>query len=205
MSEQIENPDMVQDPVDHKLDIPDELTMLKNRADMSGLVYHPSIGVDKLRKKLEAHLKTTTTPEVPSAPVPTTVRPLEPHTETEAEMRVRLRKAAGRLVRVRVTCMNPNKKDWEGEIYTVSNSIAGTFKKYVPFNAEKGWHVPEIIFRHMKERKCQIFYTTKDDRGGKTRQGKIINELSIEVLPPLTLDEIHDLAQQQAMAAGKAA
>ena len=31
------------------LPVPDELTSLKQRADMLGITYHPSIGLDKLR------------------------------------------------------------------------------------------------------------------------------------------------------------
>ena len=41
--------------------------------------------------------------------------------------------------------MNPTKKEWEGEIITVSNAlVAVTVKKYIPFAAEDGWHVPQI-------------------------------------------------------------
>jgi hypothetical protein len=39
------------------LPIPDELTSLKARADLMGITYHPSIGVDKLREKVQAALE----------------------------------------------------------------------------------------------------------------------------------------------------
>jgi len=110
---------------------------------------------------------------------------------------------ASRLVRIRVANMNPNKRDWEGEMYTVSNAVVGTHKKYVPFNNDEGWHVPNIIVKHMQEKKCQIFFTKKDNRGNKTRHGKLINELNVEIMDPLTVPELKELAQRQAMSRGE--
>lgn len=76
----------------------------------------------------------------------------------------------------------------------------GTFKKYVPFNADEGWHVPRIIYNQMAERQCQVFVTRKDERGRSIREGKLIKEFAIEVLDPLTTDELAELARRQAMA-----
>ena len=73
-----------------------------------------------------------------------------------------------------------------------------TLKKYVPFNAD--WHVPVIIYKHMKERKCLIFQNGKGPRGEKIKVKKVVPELSIQLLSPLTGKEIKDLATQQAMA-----
>ena len=119
----------------------------------------------------------------------------------EPEMdRAALQKSASELMRIRVTCMNPAKKEWEGEIFTVGNAVVGTFKKYVPFNADEGWHVPRIIYEQLKDRECQVFTTVRDSRGNSTRKGKLIKEFAIEVLPNLTEEEIKELAQRQAMA-----
>ncbi len=38
------------------LPIPDEIVSLKKRADLMGISYHPSIGVEKLREKIAAVL-----------------------------------------------------------------------------------------------------------------------------------------------------
>lgn len=171
----------------------DELAVLKTRADKMGITYHPSIGLDKLREKVNGAL-------VDQAP--DTTKPAENTAgkETDGQRRARLIKEASALVRIRVTCMNPNKKEWEGDLFTVSNSVVGTFKKYVPFNAEDGWHVPNIIYKQIKARKCQVFSTVRDNNGNKMRKGKLINEFSIEVLDPLTPEELEDLARKQAMA-----
>lgn len=173
--------------------VEDELASLKAKADLLGLRYHPSVGVEKLREKIQAHLAGsgeagTESEECAEAPQ-----------ESLLDRRRRKRLEAAKLVRVRVTCMNPFKKEWEGEIFTAGNGVVGTHKKYVPFNAEDGWHVPQILLNQIKERKCQIFTTIKDDKGNKIRKGKMINEFVVEVLPALTKEELHDLAQRQAL------
>ena len=168
----------------------DELGTLKARADMLGVKYHPSISLEKLREKITASLENETKNEDTGIGV----------TESDTQKRIRLQQEASKLVRIRVTCMNPAKKEWEGEIFTVGNAGVGTFKKYVPFNADDGWHVPNIIYETMKERQCQVFTTSKTKNGVTMRQGKLIKEFAIEVLPPLTEEELKDLAQRQALA-----
>lgn len=180
----------------------DELTLLKRRADTLGMKYHPNIGLDKLKEKMA---------ELTAEEIPTEVQtPLGPKglvgvdNETKAQREARMRRNANRLVRVIVTCRNPNKSEWPGEIFTVSNSVVGSIKKYVPFDNTEGWHVPQIIVNMMRERKCQVFYTTKDNRGNKIRKGRQINEFAIEVLDPLTETQLKELGQRQLMASGSA-
>jgi hypothetical protein len=96
--------------------------------------------------------------------------------------------------------MNPAKKEWDGEIFTAGNSLVGSMTKYVPFNADDGWHVPRIIYQQLVQRQCQVFTTVRDSRGNTSRKGKLIKEFAIEVLPMLTAEELKDLAQRQAMA-----
>ncbi len=181
---------------DTDLPMVDELTALKTRADQLGITYHPSIGVEKLREKVTAALSGTKEKEdTAEAPVST------PAVETESERRYRKRQEANELIRVNITCMNPAKKEWEGEIITAGNSLVGSFKKYIPFNTVDGWHVPRIILNQLRDRQCQIFYTHKDPVSGQsTRKGKLIKEFGIEVLPNLAGQELQDLAQRQALA-----
>ena len=176
--------------------VTDELTVLKARADKLGISYHPSIKLEKLRAKVKEFLaddgEVDAEDEAPAASTK--------EKETANQLRVRKRKEANALVRIRVACMNPNKKEWDGEIITTGNSAVGTIKKYVPFNAEDGYHVPRMIYEQLLQRQCQVFYTHKDSKGNKSRKGKLIKEFSIELLPPLTAGELKDLAQRQAMA-----
>lgn len=166
------------------IELEQELEMLKTRASLLGIKYHPSISVDKLREKIDA-LDSTQDAVVTSS--------------SEEDKRVALIREANKLVRVRITCMNPAKKEWEGEIITVSNSVIGTIKKYIPFNADDGWHIPQVILNMLNERMCQVFNSVPDGKGNMVRKGKLVKEFSIEVLPDLTPSELHDLAQRQSM------
>lgn len=174
----------------------DELEVLKQRADILGIAYHPSIGLQKLRAKVR---QATEEREVPT-PEEEVANELQTSGETEGEIRARKRREAAALVRVRVSCMNPNKKDYEGEFFSVGNGVVGTFTKYVPFNNEEGWHIPTIIYKDLKQRQCQIFINAKDNRGNAIRKAKLIKEFNVELLEPLTEEEMKELAHRQATA-----
>lgn len=182
------------DQNDEVLEMPDELISLKQRADLLGISYHPSIGLEKLRDKVNASITSTEEPKKAEVAAP------EVKVESESAKRLRLRNEAAALVRIRITCMNPNKKEWDGEIITAGNAGVGTFKKFIPFNSDDGWHVPNIIYQQLRDRMCQIFVTTTDSRGNKSRTGKMIKEFAIEVLPQLNQVELDELARRQAMA-----
>ncbi len=185
--------------------VQDELASLMARADLMGVKYHPSIGLEKLREKINAAIESTgdevnEDKAVEQAQVASdTVSATPVAAETQLQYHARKKREANELVRVRVTCMNPAKAEWDGEIFTAGNSLIGSLTKYVPFNNEEGWHVPRIIYHMMRDRQCQIFVNAKDSRGNTTRQGKLIKEFGIEVLPELTVDELAELAQRQAL------
>lgn len=189
-----------------------ELEALKAKATTLGIRFHPSIKSDKLQIKIEDFMKEkekekereekrkaklAEKTQVQSQVTSTPIRKAPKVSKTE-----QIRRRATQLIRVRVTCMNPAKKEWEGEIFNVRNRYTGPVKKYVPFNNEEGWHVPRIIFNYLKTKKCQIFYSVKDKFGNVTKKTKNINEFSVEELPPLKPAELKNLAQRQAMASG---
>lgn len=177
--------------------VEDEFTALKARADLMKLKYHPSISLDTLREKVNGVLnsksedikKEEDKPEVKNeVKVP----------ETENQIRLRYKNEAMKLIRITVVCMNPAKKEWQGEIFTVGNSALGIIKKFIPFNNAEGWHVPHMMYEVLKERMCQVFVTVPDGQGNKIRKGKLIKEFAIEVMPELTKKELDDLAHRQA-------
>lgn len=179
---------------------PTELEVLKARATKLGISFHPSIGVDALRSKLAAELSEGdeyVAPVVAAAVVGDELTFRAAEVETKAQIRERLIREATCLVRVNVSCMNPNMSEHEGAIYSVSNSVIGTVKKFVKFNTEDGYHVPAIIAEHMRNRKCQIFYKARDRKGRPVTNSRMINELNVVVMPPLTEEELNDLAQSQ--------
>jgi len=114
---------------------------------------------------------------------------------TGREKVARMKKAT-RLVRCVVTCRNPAKKDWDGEILSVSNDVIGTMKKFVPYNIEEGYHIPQIIFNALKDKTCTIFVNKKVN-GENVKVGKQIKEFGLEILDPLTQDELSELAAEQ--------
>lgn len=173
--------------IQEDLNAPDELSTLKARADALGISYHPSIGLEKLREKVNAALA----PKEEDKPA---------EEESDAAMRIRLRNEAAKLIRIRLTCMNPNKKDWDGEFITAGNSVVGSFTKFVPFNADEGWHVPHIIYEQLRDRECQVFTSVRDSKGNASSRGRLIKEFAIELLTPLTQEELAELARRQAMA-----
>lgn len=118
--------------------------------------------------------------------------------ETPLDRLIRLKAHANALIRVNISVMNPVMKEWEGEIITGGNSLVGSIKKFVHFNTTDGYHIPRVIYNILRDRECQIFYTAKDDRGNKVRRAKSIKEFAIEVLEPLTQEELEDLAASQA-------
>lgn len=181
------------DPIETNDSLPmqDELTALKSRAEMLGVKFHPSISLEKLRDKVNSAMYGDVGNEAPVQAA---------GVESEEQRRARKKREANEMIRIRLTCMNPAKKEWEGEIFTSGNSLVGSFTKFVPFNNDEGWHVPRIILNQIQERRCQIFVTTRDARGNTSRKGKLIKEFAVEILPNLTPEELHELATRQAMA-----
>jgi hypothetical protein len=172
----------------------DEIILLRARADKLSIKYHPNTGAKKLKAKIEAELA----PDVEEAPT-ALLHPSEPKRKSINQIKTEKRKYARQLVRIKLSCMNPNKKEYEGEYHTISNSVFGSITRYVPYNAEDGWHIERALFNLLKEKRCQIFKTKKDAKGRKVRKGELIKEFAIEVLAPLTHPEIKKLAQLQAI------
>lgn len=168
---------------------PKEIDVLKMKADTLGIKYGAMIGVAKLREKINEVLNDKPKEE------PKVAEPVE---ETLAERNTRMRKNATRLVRIRLSCLNPNKKAWPGELFSAGNRAIGFIKKFVPFNADEGYHVPAILYEIIKDRKFQQTYIVNID-GKKIKKTRLVKEFSIEELPPLTKDEIKELAAKQAL------
>ena len=181
--------------------MPREQTAVRDQADALGIKYHHNASDETIQKLIDSESE---------AGAPEGVLPLaecQPLDEKQFQRRypkqAANRKTAGRLIRCRIQCMNPAKKDWPGEIFSVGSAKLGTFKKFVPFNSPEPYHIPKIIYDMLVEKKCTVFYTERDERGNKIRKGRLVNEFAIEVLPPLTKEELSDLARTQALRAGQ--
>jgi hypothetical protein len=174
-----------------------ELEALKNKAKLLGVKFHPSIGYDGLLERIKEHEASDAKPE---AEATGEAAPL-----TKSGKLKEARNKALALVRVNITCMNPAKKEWDGEIIAVGNASIPTQKKFIPFNTPDGYHIPYIMYEMLKERECPIFYNdrVKTSFGVQTvRKMRRIKEFAIQVLDPLTPTELKELARVQAAAAG---
>lgn len=201
--------------VDEDDDLPtmDELTMLKQRATLMKVAYSNNIGIESLKAKIDAKLKdeedTTDidgndlpnkiSPIEPMVNTPTPVIPNEAPVEKPKSIRQTLQERELKLVRVRITNLDPKKKDLPGEIFTVANEFLGTIKKYVPYGevTDNGYHLPVCILNQLKERTFVSIKTRRGNRGQQIVEHQNAKEFAIDVLEPLTITELAQLATAQ--------
>lgn len=163
-----------------------ERDSLKALADQQGLTYKDNIPTDRLRALVYG-----ATDEVGE--------PVAVVEESLADKRLRIRNAALKLIRVNITCMNPAKAAYTGELFTIGNSIIPTITKMVPFGTPEGYHIPQILLDHIKGKEFQTFIPKKGKNGIDTVTSKCIREYAVEILPSLTPTEIQEIAKLQAM------
>lgn len=196
-----------------------QLEQLKARAKMMGVPYGPNIKLETLQKKIAAALSDTPAevdedePEdegeaavVGAATAAAVVDPMANMTPIQREMHERnlVRMEALKLVRIRISCLDPAKKDLQGDFFSVGNDLIGAIKRFIPFNAEseEGTHVEEILFQFLKAKRFNQTRTVKRD-GKELIINKMVPEFAIEVLPQLTPLELERLRLAQAAAAGQ--
>lgn len=189
---------------------PDELSMLKARASLMGIAFSNNIGLDALKQKIAEKVSGET-----AAAAAAQAEPEEDDEPVDERSPVQLAKPAPtlrqrllqdnmRLIRVRITCLDPKKKDLPGEIITVANRYIGTVRKFVPFGevTEGGYHIPYVIFKMLKKRKFLNIRVRPNPKGGQDIvESKYVPEFAIEELPQLTPIELERLARAQ-IAAG---
>ena len=196
-------------PLDQQddLEMPSELDMLKQRATMMGIVFSNNIGLDTLKKKIEDKMnEVPETAEAPAALVAPAAASVPDVGVAQAapvkvlSLRQHLLNEATKLVRIRISCMDPKKQDLPGEFFTVANEFIGTVRKYVPFGeaTDGGYHVPACILEMLKTREFlhirTVTHPVTKEISTKTRY---VKEFAIEILPPLTPAELKALAADQ--------
>lgn len=181
MSEEIQQPEQK-----------DELAILKARADLLQIPYSNNISLAKLKERIEKHMAQDEEEEPEEV--------TEEVVETKATLRTKLIKEATRLIRVRVTNMNPAKAAFPGEIFTVANSMVGTIRKFIPYGAgtEAGYHIPYAIYEMIKRKKFTLVKKEVGPNGSPIFNKYERKEFAIEVLDPLTPEELKKLAAEQA-------
>ncbi len=187
---------------------PSELDTLKARAKLLGITHHHNVGVAKLKGLIENHLNpqkdepekiqvTDDTHKNPD-PGPVDTSKYDPAAAMSPAMKKRWKRSeASKLVRIRVTCMDPDKKEYDGEIISVGNRSFGTIKRFIPYNQDEPTHCEQMLFNFLKERKCTVTKTVTEN-GRKVQRKMLINAYAIEELAPLKRDELELLKKTQA-------
>ncbi len=172
-----------------------------------GVDFHPSIGKEKLLERMDEYQeKLATEYSLKNAPknklpdyLPVTA---DEENESKSARRARKAKEANRYVRSTITCVNPDKSEWDGEYLTASNGLIGTVRKFVPFNRDEPYHVPQILVKMIQDRRYTSFTTVRGKHGVDTKKGKIVPEFNVIIHPDLTIAEHKELQRQQAIRKG---
>ena len=197
---------------------PSELDLLKRRADMMNIGYSNNIGVDALKAKIAAAMEgqKPTSDNSPQAEASQAEQAQNGNGDVNAltgtstkptkklSLRQHLINEKMKLVRVRITNLDPKKKDLPGEIITVANEYLGTVRKFVPFGevTDNGYHIPQCLYDVLKERTFVNIKVRKGSKGEEIVEHQNAREFSLEVLPPLSADELAKLAASQSAAGG---
>ena len=201
--------DLTKNPLEPEDDFkqPTELEVLKERAKLMGVAFSNNVGLETLRERIAAKQSemdapstqvATTEPETNGltgeAGVPDEVKKRTP------SLRSVLLAEQTKLVRVRITNMDPKKKDLPGEIITVANDFIGTIRKYVPYGeqTDNGYHIPHCIYEFLRNREFLDIKVVKKNNGRLETKTRYVREFAIEVLPQLTDKELSRLAATQA-------
>lgn len=187
----------------------DELTFLKERAKVMGIPFSNNISLETLRKRIADKKEGKDEPEVnplagDSEIAAITAAPKKLDAQQNAlALRKLMHREQMKLVRVRITNMDPKKKDLPGEIWTVANEYLGNVRKMIPYGeqTDDGFHIPYCLFRLLQSKRFLHIRTVKDRVTGLERQeNQWVKEFSLDVLPDLTKEELARLAAAQAAA-----
>ena len=181
----------------------EKLDMLKTKAKAIGLTFSGNIGADALRAKINEKLAAD------EADISEDEGEAKPISEVARKVQLRqdMKREQTKLVRVRITNLNPQKRELYGEIFTVGNKYIGTVRKFIPYGeaTDEGYHIPMIIYNQLKSRKFQSIKTKQNKANGNIDiTSRWVNEFALEILPPLDESGLKTLATNQAAAAGMA-
>jgi len=199
-----------------------DLEAAKAEADRTGVKYHPSAKAETIRKKIAEHVakQQTNEPQKEAVPVadeamvasdgfvihrtPDGLVDKSKHvmshpTKMHPKLRRALKMEALELIRIKITCMNPAKKEMKGDFFTFQNALVGTVRKFVPFNTAHAdaYHVPRCIYDLLQSKKFQSFSKIKSVKGVDIQQGRLVKEYAIEILPKLNKEELNEIAKIQ--------
>ena len=195
MSPEIDTPEIVK--ISDMIDVD-----IKQELKDNGVFLHHKTGLEKLATTLAevragtyiAPVASTNTPPQVKGPTAAATKAMEDSKILTKEQR------ALRLQRIVVSPNDPLMSSYTGLIFTVGSSSVNKgrmIKKFVPFNNDKGWHVPQIIIDQIEAAQMQKFKSITMPNGQKVMHPYITKKFNVQILPPLTLEEMKSLAASQ--------
>lgn len=151
-----------------------EKVILMERAEKMGLKVSPNIGIETLKERIHEKLRED-----------------NPNEEDELET---ARKECMKLVRISLSCLDSSKSELDGEFFQAANGVCNV-KRYVPFNVP--WHIEQILYDTIKEKKMQKVVSAGKD-SSVNRKTLLASAYAMEILDPMTQQELDDLAKVQA-------
>ena len=167
-----------------------------------GVTLHPATGVPKLKQLLKEVLdgtyKGTQKPVDVKKITKPVIKPVVNLAPKVPELTREERAMA--MVRIIVSPNDPLLASQPGMIFTVGSSKlfnGRAVKKFVPFNNEHGWHVPQCIYENIIAAEMQKFKQVKLPNGVHHHVAYIAPKFNVRVLPPLSKEEMSRLADAQ--------
>ena len=211
MNDQTSNSEVDETETDEVEVQPTEIDLLKARAVQLGIPVRGNMKVSTLRKKIEDKISGSSSNddgdedeenddedelEVAQKPKPKPRKMTQE--EVEQALREKVKKEKMKLLRCRISNLNPAKNDLRGEIITVGNRYLGTVRKFIPFGeqTDRGYHIPQVIYDDLKARRFQQI-RSKRVNGQIMQETRMVPEYQIEILPPLSVEALNELRMQQ--------
>ena len=177
------------------MDIEDVKAELTGR----GIKKHHKTSAKKLREALQADVDKNDA-EVPIEVKSSPVQPAKAKKKPEKKPAMTLEEKCMHLKRIIVTPNDPDLSGHAGLVFTVLVSGVNNgkaIKKYVPFNNEEGWHVPNVLCNQIANAEMQKFKSVKTPNGDTVLQPYQAKKYNVQILPDLTQKEIDKLAASQ--------
>jgi hypothetical protein len=171
--------------LDEMQSAPTVLDFLKKEAAELGIKHHPKIGEDKLREKIQEYKDKLEAEQAKAV----ATQEEAPKANPKASNRMALKREQLQLVRIRLSALNPHMKGLKGQVFSVSNSLVGTVKKYIPFDSPNGWHVPKILVDSLDGKQFQTFREITTPTGKTIKRSVSAKAYSIQYLAPLSAEE----------------
>lgn len=160
-----------------------------------GIKFSPNSGIDTLRAKYEAAFTSSGSSSEEQA----SSTPMKTEKKSKATSFQEAYRENMKLIRCSIRNNNPAKNGLHGEIITFANPVIGKVSKYVPWDAAgTAYHIPVCIYKILKRRKYLSITSHVDRNTGRIVVERVFKpEFTIDVLPPLTKEELAKLKEAQ--------